>query len=84
MLVKNNIEKRDMIESAVIMGIAVIAGATRMIEVFPHSTLKGLLLSASTGSFCSLPSKQIINEKSELKRWVRVTTSYIASMMISY
>ena len=80
MLVKNNIEKRDVIESAFIMSFALMAGSTRMIEVFPNTTLKGLLLFASTGSFYSFASKQVINERSELVRWIRVTASYVAGM----
>jgi hypothetical protein len=58
------LSRKTLVEPALYMGLALLAGSTRLIEVFPGTTLGGLLLGAGLASTSSLIYNRTLHDDS--------------------
>lgn len=58
------LSRKTLVEPALYMGLALLAGSTRLIEVFPGTTRGGLLLGAGLASTSSLIYKRTLHDDS--------------------
>ena len=81
--VQNNI-LHNVVQPALFLSVAFLAGSKRCIQYFPGATQNGLVLSAALGSGFTLASQMIVSEKeTAYHSFMRVTASLALGMIMA-